>query len=219
MHPEFWHERWVQGRVGFHQPAVERYLTDYWTEVATPTEGGVFVPLCGKSLDLVWLRDRGYEVTGVELSDIAVQAFWMEHGIAARRRMTPKFDVYEAPRLRLLRGDFFDLTPSHLGSVAAVYDRAALISWSPDLRPRYAAHLTALMPAGAKTLLVTLEYEGPMQGPPFSVERGEVERLYSADHEIHELARRDILATDSHMQARGVSRLVEVCYRLVRRSA
>jgi thiopurine S-methyltransferase len=218
MQPDFWHERWTHGRIGFHQPTVEPWLTEYWTEIAPQRRGRVFVPLCGKSLDLVWLKDRGYDVTGIELSDIAIQAFWMEQGIAARRRMTPEFDVYDAPHLTLLRGDFFDLTPSRLGSVAAVYDRAALISWSPELRARYVDHLAALTRAGTTTLLITLEYDGPMHGPPFSVDRREVERLYLRDHEVHELSRRDILATEPRLRARGVSRLIEVCYRLVRRS-
>src|SRR5450631_1369486 len=200
MQPEFWHERWSQGRIGFHQPATERFLSEYWMQTALARGGRVFVPLCGKSLDLLWLRDRGYHVTGVELSDIAVQAFFMENGVAARRRVTPAFDVYEAANLELLRGDFFDLSAARLGPVAAVYDRAALISWSPQLRAPYVEHMTTLTPAGAATLLITLEYrQEQMPGPPFSVDRHEVVRLYSRDHEIQELARRDILAIEPRL--------------------
>jgi thiopurine S-methyltransferase len=219
MRPEFWHERWSAGRIGFHQSATDRLLSEYWAQAAAARGGRVFVPLCGKSLDLLWLRDRGYEVTGVELSDIAVQAFFLQNGIAARRRVTPVFDVYEAANLQLLRGNFFDLTTARLGPVAAVYDRAALISWSPELRAPYVEHITALTSAGATTLLITLEYrQAQMPGPPFSVDRHEVVRLYSRGHEIQELARRDVLASEPRMQARGVSKLVETCYRLVRRS-
>ena len=54
----------------------------------------------------------------------------------------------EADRLALYRGDFFQLTPSVLGDVAAAYDRAALISWQPPLREAYVRHLTSLMSPG-----------------------------------------------------------------------
>lgn len=219
MRPEFWHERWAEGRIGFHQSATDRLLSEYWAQTAAAPGGRVFVPLCGKSLDLLWLRDRGYEVTGVELSDIAVQAFFLENGIAARRRVSTEFDVYESANLQLLCGDFFDLTTARLGPVAAVYDRAALISWSPELRAPYVEHLTALTPTGAATLLITLEYcQAQMPGPPFSIDRHEVVRLYSRDYEIQELARRDVRPIEPRMQARGLSELVEACYRLVRRS-
>ncbi|MEA2773553.1 MAG: thiopurine S-methyltransferase, partial [Acetobacteraceae bacterium] len=89
MQPEFWRDRWFRGQIGFHQPAVERYLEEHWADLDTVKGSCVFVPLCGKSLDLLWLRDIGHGVIGVELSDIAVQAFCMENGIPARRRLTP----------------------------------------------------------------------------------------------------------------------------------
>jgi len=220
MHPEFWHERWAGDRIGFHQPSVAAALIAEWETVVGDRAGCAFVPLCGKSLDLVWLRARGHEVAGVELSDIAVQAFLMEQGIPARRTPARIFDTYEADNLRLYRGDFFDLTAARLGPVAAVYDRASLISWAPELRGRYVDHMQSLTSEGVPTLLVTLEYpQAEMHGPPFSVDRREVERLYLPRHEVHELSRRDILATEPRLQARGLSRLVETCYRLLARSA
>ena len=94
----------------------------------------MFVPLCGKSLDLLWLRERDHSVTGVELSAVALESFCMEHGVPARRRVLEHFDVYEAAGLRLFRGDFFALTPELLGPVSAVFDRAALISGHRNAR-------------------------------------------------------------------------------------
>ncbi len=173
-----------------------------------PKSCRVLVPLCGKSLDLLWLRDQGYSVIGVELSDIALQAFCMENGVPARRRRLPEFDLYAAPNLELYRGDFFSVDLPMLGNVAAVYDRAALISWAPALRVPYVEHLAMLTQPGTGTLLITLEYaQGQMAGPPFSVDGDEVQRLYSPHHVIRELARRDVLANEPRMRARGVTRV------------
>jgi thiopurine S-methyltransferase len=218
MQPEFWRDRWRTGQIGFHRTQIDRYLREHWPELGLVPTSRVFVPLCGKSQDLLWLRDRGHSVVGVELSDIALQAFCMENGIPARRRTTPDFDLYEAPNLELFCGDFFALTPVNLRNIAAVYDRAALISMTPDLRERYARHMATLTPAGAETLLITLEYpQAQAAGPPFSVPTAEVERLYADHHAIQELSRQDVLASEPKMRARGVTELFEVCYRLTRR--
>jgi thiopurine S-methyltransferase len=219
MQPEFWHERWRTGQIGFHQPAVDRNLTRHWPNLRLAGGSRVLVPLCGKSLDMLWLRDQGHWVIGVELSATALEAFCMENGIPARRRVEKDFDVYEAADIELHRGDFFGLTTAMLGAVAAVYDRAALISWSPELRASYALHLAALMSPGTQMLLVTLEYrEGQKSGPPFSVQGAEVRRLYSPQFTIEEIAREDVSAAETRMRStRGITELFEVCYRAVRR--
>ena len=217
MQPEFWHDRWRTGQVGFHQAAVDRHLAEYWPRFELPAASRVFVPLCGKSLDLKWLQDRGHTVTGVELSAVALESFCLENGIPARRRSLGDFDVYEAQGLRLFRGDFFALTPEILGPVVAVYDRAALISWTPELRETYVAQLTALTGPGTNTLLITVEYpQQQMSGPPFSVSADDVGRLYARHHEIRELGRHDILADEARLRARGLGELHAVCYQLTR---
>jgi len=156
-------------------------------------------------------------VAGVELSTVALESFCMEHGVPAKRRLLDDFDVYEAPKLRLFRGDFFALTPELLGPIPAVYDRAALTSWIPELRAAYVKHITALTNPGTQTLLVTMEYpQEQMKGPPFSVAADEVDRLYAQHHEIRPLARQDVLANEPRLRSRGVTELHEVCYRLTR---
>ena len=218
MRPEFWLDRWSQGRIGFHQTKVEPCLKLFWRTLNLESGSRVFVPLCGKSLDLVWLADIGHEVFGVELSAVATEGFFTENGIPARRHAGNGFDRFEAPFLNLLCGDFFDLTPEILGDVKAVYDRAALISWAPGDRATYVEHLTAIIPKSTTILLIALEYpQAERIGPPFSVDAGEISRLFAKSHDIDELMRSDVLAGEPKMVARGISSMFEVCYRLVRR--
>lgn len=217
MQPEFWHERWRAGQIGFHQSAVDRNLRRYWPMLNLGRGSRVFVPLCGKSLDMIWLRDQGHAVVGVELSATAVEAFCTEHGISPKQRVQGDFDICESANLELLRGDFFALTPALLGDAAAVYDRAALISWASELRSAYVEHLAELVRSGTQMLLITLEYaQDQMSGPPFSVQGDEVRRLYSPNFKIEEIARGDILASEPRLRKRGVTELLEVCYHLVR---
>jgi thiopurine S-methyltransferase len=217
MQPDFWHERWRDGRIGFHQDKTAPALEKFWPNLDLPDGCSVFVPLCGKSLDMLWLRQRAHNVVGNELSDLAIETFCMENAIPAQRSNLNGFQEYRASNLSLLCGDFFQLKPSDIGSCRAVYDRAALVSWTPELRTRYVEHLAELTHGGCQTLLITVEYpQAEAAGPPFSVDAECVHRLYSAHHEIRRLHHEDILAEDPRMRARGVTQLHAACYHLTR---
>jgi len=219
MNPGFWHERWQRNEIGFHQQEINAHLQDYWAQLAVPAGGQVFVPLCGKSRDLLWLRARGYTVLGVELSPIAVRDFFAENALTPQITLQGSFERHEADGLAILCGDFFDLTPELLQAVAGVYDRASLIALPPELRQRYAKHSATILPAGAGTLLVTMEYpQHEMSGPPFAVREDEVRRLYENGYTVTCLFSKDILAENPRFRERGLNALAEKVYRLVPRS-
>ncbi|MCG3202924.1 MAG: Thiopurine S-methyltransferase [Gammaproteobacteria bacterium] len=218
MNHEFWLERWERGETGFHQQAVHRYLPRYWPSLALPPGAGVFVPLCGKSRDMLWLRDAGFEVTGVELSRKAAQAFAEENGLTAMsRRREGDFEHFHGGGISLLVGDFFDLRPGHIDGVAAAFDRAALVALPAPARAAYAAHMAALLPAGAQTLLVTLDYDqAQMDGPPFPVTAAEVRALYAGSNRVELLQSEEIIQDEPKFRSRGLTSLAETAWRLRR---
>jgi thiopurine S-methyltransferase len=219
MNPNFWHERWQRNEIGFHQPEINAHLQDFWAQLAVPAGGLVFVPLCGKSRDLLWLRARGHAVLGVELSPIAVRDFFAENALTPQVTRLGAFERYETDGLAVLCGDFFGLTPALLQGVAGVYDRASLIALPPELRTRYAGHNAAILPSAAGTLLVTMEYaQNEMSGPPFAVREDEVRRLYEKRYTVTCLFSKDILAENPRFRERGLSALTEKVYRLAPRS-
>ncbi|MBI5437701.1 MAG: hypothetical protein HY936_01890 [Nitrosomonadales bacterium] len=128
MKKDFWLERWERKEIGFHQSEINPYLRQYWQELHLARDKNVFVPLCGKSSDLLWLRKQGHPVLGVELSAIAAQAFFEENSYTPHRFPGGKFDCYEAGGIRILCGDFFDLSKDDMAKVSAVYDRASLVA-------------------------------------------------------------------------------------------
>lgn len=218
MKKEFWLERWEKAEIGFHQDEINPYLLQYWQEIAPAKGGEVFVPLCGKSLDMVWLRQQGCTVLGVELSAIAVQDFFRENGQTPTHASSGKFDSCEADGIRILCGDFFDLGKEDMAKVSAVYDRASLVALPPEMRERYARHLVEILPPATKILLVTFDYpQVEMDGPPFAVSVSEVEALYSQYAEVHLLAQADVLAQNPRFQQRGLSRLQENIFLLTLR--
>lgn len=233
MTPEFWHQRWQCGEIGWHSATINRHLNDHWPRLGVATTARVLVPLCGKSLDLLWLAARGHRVLGVELSPIAVEAFFRENGLEPRvTDLAPlPFVRWAVDEIEVLAGDFFELAPELLrhpdgGGVGAIYDRAALIALPPALRPGYAVHLGRLLRAAGETasppvsLLVSLDYDqARMQGPPFAVTEAEVHGLFGAGFHIDKLADFDALAENPRFAERGLDRLREHVYRLSLRSA
>jgi thiopurine S-methyltransferase len=176
MQPDYWLERWRLGRIGFHRADANPRLVEHHERALGPTIR-VLVPLCGKSADLEWLAVQGHEVVGIELSELAAQAFFAERHIAPDRREQATLVAYSHGAITILVGDFFEATPEVTGYCDGVYDRAALIALPPELRLRYAAHLPSLLAPKARQLLVTLDYDAE-GGPPFRVPPDEPPRLY-----------------------------------------
>lgn len=217
MDPAFWHQRWRDNLIGFHLPGVNPGLEAYWPQLPVETGAPVFVPLCGKSLDMLWLAER-HPVTGVELSPIAVEAFFTENGLQYKEAQEGSFTVCESERIRILCGDFFDLQSEQLTHTRAVYDRASLIALPPDMRSRYVSHLETLLPADAEMLLITLDYpQAQMDGPPFSVSASEVQDLFGAGWSIDLLHADDVLAHEARFRERGLTRMTENVFYLQRR--
>jgi len=210
MKKEFWLERWERSEIGFHQNEINPHLRRHWQELHRSMTGEVFVPLCGKSLDMMWLRQQGCNVLGIELSSLAIEDFYNENGLAPSQSNIGKFQSYQAGGVRILCGDFFDLSKEDLANISAVYDRASLVALPPDIRERYAQHLVNILKPGTQILLITFDYpQLEMQGPPFAVSVKVVEALYSKYADIRMLAQEDVLAQNPRFKQRGVSRMEE----------
>lgn len=217
MHHEFWHERWQTGQIGFHQSNVHPFLARWWPELGLASGTRVYVPLCGKSLDMAWLARRGHRVAGSELSPIAIREFFSEQGLSPSQGHVGSFVRHASGPYEILEGDALELTAAELGTIGAVYDRAALIALPPDLRTRYAASLARLLPAGARGLLVAFEYPQEMKGgPPFSVEAAEVHRLFAPAFAVREVERRDVIAESPKFAELGIPALYETAFLLER---
>lgn len=215
MEPDYWQRRWAEGRIGWHQAEANALLREQWPTLSLADDSLVFVPLCGKSEDMAWLAAQGHRVLGVELSRDACNAFFAEHGLVPEVSMHGPFQHYRSERVELLAGDVFDLSAKDLADCSASYDRAALIALPASMRERYVEHVLGKLPAGCRSLLVTLEYpQDEKEGPPFSIDHAEVERLFASHWDIELLERRDILAREPTFQADGVTRLHTAAYRL-----
>lgn len=218
MDPDFWLQRWRDGRTGFHQQRPTPWLLEYWPTLSLAPGSQVLVPLAGKSLDLIWLAAQGHRVLGVELSPLAVAQFFAEHELTPQLSETRYGHHYRAGDIELICGDVFGLDAEVLAGCAAIYDRAALIALPPELRRRYVDEIYGQLPADCRGLLITLDYpQHEKSGPPFAVPETEVRERHGRDWDVAMLERRDVLAEQPGFVAEGVSSLETVVYGLARK--
>lgn len=218
MEAKIWQERWATNQIGFHQFQVNPYLQRHWSTLALDDGAKVFVPLCGKSLDMKWLAECGHRVMGVEVSDKAVEAFFSEQGLTPRIDQKGLFKVYQAGLIEVWCGDFFALDARAVADCTGLYDRAALIALPEQMRPGYTEHLDTLLAPGCEGLLITVDYDQAQRaGPPFAVPDKEVQSLLGPRWKVVTLQERDILSESSKFKADGVTRLDERVYRLTKR--
>jgi len=212
---QHWLDRWRENRIGFHETSVNQYLENYLPQLALPAGATVFMPLCGKAVDINWLAQQGHEVIGIELSQLAVEAFFEENSLDYERVVSDRFTVYTSGKIRLLQGDFFDLRNDDLSSCDFIYDRAALIAMELADRPRYYTHMLSVIPRASSMLLITLEYDqSEMTGPPFSVPTDEVYRYYSAAFAVNLLESNEIVDERPRWRKVGLSALRESVFHL-----
>lgn len=213
MEAAFWHERWQRQETAFHLDRVNPMLERHVDALGLMAGDSVFVPLCGASLDLPWLVEKGFNVIGVELSELAVAQLFNEHGLKPSLETLGDIKRWQAGALTIFQGDLFSLTSDMTGPVTAVYDRAALIALPPDMRHRYVQHTNSITPMTRRTLLITLEYDPTvMNGPPFSVVEEDVHSYFAEDFSVTRLSNDDIVDRVPRFREKGHQWLREPVY-------
>ncbi|SDZ91486.1 thiopurine S-methyltransferase [Microbulbifer marinus] len=184
MEANFWHRKWADNEIGFHASEANPLLVKYFSELSLAENSRVFVPLCGKTLDIGWLLANGYRAVGAELSRLAIEQLFEELGVEPAIAQIGNTLHFSAEAIDIFVGDIFDLSADTLGKVDAIYDRAALVALPEEMRKRYSEHLLEIT-HGAPQLLITFEYDQSLQpGPPFSISNAEVERHYGDHYQL-----------------------------------
>ncbi len=184
MDAPFWNDRWNKNEIAFHQSEGNPLLPKHFKELALPKNARIFVPLCGKTGDLIWLHSRGYQVVGIEWVEAAIEQFYAEHGMTPTiSQKNGSLTHYHAEHIDLFVGDVFDLKPETLGQVDAIYDRAALVALPEETRNHYAQHVMTITNHAPQLLLTFVYDQQEMEGPPFSISQEEVTRHYSKIYE------------------------------------
>ncbi len=192
MDADFWHNKWTRGEVGFHEGAPNALLMAHVSRLNLTKGQRIFLPLCGKTVDIFWLLDAGYRVVGAELSKLAVDELFTTLNVEPEISQQGDLLHYSASGIDVFVGDIFLLTQKQLGPVDAIYDRAAMVALPKIMRARYAAHLIEITQS-AQQLLIAFDYDQTqLNGPPFAVIESELKSLYAEAYQLKAQEKRSV---------------------------
>ena len=209
---EFWHNRWATEQIGWHKPEFNDLMVKHWPNLHLPQHAEVLVPLCGKSLDMVWLSEQGHTVVGLELVEQAVQSFFKERELVPEQRNTDRHVRYTCPPFSILQGDLFELEANTV-QADAWYDRAAMIALPNSMRAAYVEQLRLQTKPGAAGLLITFAYTaGRDDGAALCVARSRRATFVSTGFNVEQLER---MALEDE-RGRGLSSITSSVFKITR---
>ncbi|MDX1638772.1 MAG: thiopurine S-methyltransferase [Balneolaceae bacterium] len=206
MELSYWRSRWQNNKTGWHLDQVYPPLKSNWQRLSVSRGGRALVPLCGMSHDLRWLAEQGVQVTGVEISELAIRRFFEEAGREYQTRPAGSFTIYESGNIKLWQGDFLSLEPEMLPAFNLIYDRAALVALPRSQRKRYAGLIREISTETTEMLLSSFEYpQEEMNGPPFAVWEDEIHAYYGQRFHIELVSEESMLEHVPKFRQRGLS--------------
>lgn len=212
MSNKSWKNKWKKNDIGFHQPSTNPLLRRFLPQLKLPANEKILVPLCGKSHDMDLMADDGYHVMGIELSKIAIQAYFDARRVKPSQEKRGRFIVWRERNIEIWCGDIFDLTENELSQIKMLYDCASLTAFPSISRPRYVQHFHEKLSRQSQILLMTTESPDERQFNSVLTIDSEVKALYENNYHIQLLHGQKSLTTDPEYPNDSMSMMEEKVY-------
>ncbi|KAK3103080.1 hypothetical protein FSP39_016310 [Pinctada imbricata] len=166
----------------------------------------IFVPLCGKSVDMKWLYDQGHEIVGIEGAETAVQQFFDESKISFTTSSIKDgiLKLYQSDdgRIRLYVGNYYNIDMTGENNFLFIWDRGSLEAIDKSDREKYVKLMTSLMSPGCRLLLEVADRDDDM-GPPFCIDKEEITNLFGSCSSVEYLEKEDTSKETSAIFKKG----------------
>lgn len=164
--PAFWNERFERGFMPWDQAGVQSAFRSF---AERHSGASVLIPGCGSAYEAAVLAGQGRALRAIDFSPAAVAA--------AQQQLGPQYAHL------VEQADFFTYQPPFVPGW--IFERAFLCALPLARRPDYAQRMADLLPAGA--LLAGFYFIGATpSGPPFGIERAELDGLLTPHFELIE---------------------------------
>ncbi|XP_022089605.1 thiopurine S-methyltransferase-like isoform X2 [Acanthaster planci] len=151
-------------------------------------------------------------VVGVELSTLAIEAFFKENQVdftTSHVEGLSDAELYksEDDSIQIYKANFFDLNRDILGEFDCAWDRGAFVSLPREDQERYADPLGSVLKPKGRYLLEAVEYDqSKMNGPPFSTPLELIQQLFAVGWSIEPLEVKD--GTDDRWRSKGLDVMI-----------
>lgn len=218
MEHKFWHKKWEKNEIGFHLDSYNPILTKHWIDFKSNFSklGSVLIPLCGKSKDILFFSDMGLKVTGVELSEDAIIAFFKENNLAYNVSIVNNSKLYSCLEkdIQIFNCDILTLSHKDLGKVEMIYDRASIVALPQKIRTDYVKWIHEIKNNETKVFMNVFEFDAP-NGPPFSITLSDIKNYFSDSFTVTLIESIDIEAHKIQIHKNDISWLKSQIYFLL----
>lgn len=166
MTPDDWRKSWQDGdSTFFHSDNLSPIFLKMKEEIINGKDHAkVFVPFCGKVLEMKWLAENGHVVVGVEVSEDGIKQFFEENKLPyiTKEIQTVSGTLYECTDktmcLKLYCCSFYDFKPEVENNFDAVWDSAAFQASNKADRKQYVSIIHSVLKTNGKVFMAVDEF-------------------------------------------------------------
>lgn len=210
----FWQQHWSDGQTAFHLDDIHPDLQVFLPVLSLELGDTVFVPLCGRTLDIGYLLNVGYNVIAIEMVEYAVQQLFNQLSIVPEVSGWKQGKCYRADHLTVYVGNYFDLSSDECAEVSAIYDRAALAAMPYKLQQRYCQHLGDITVYAKQLVIASAFDQTKMQGPPFTITPQHIQQYYGQHYTIELLNEIETIKEEMDFQKQQLDSFIRRTYLL-----
>lgn len=186
-----WKECWNTPNVEFHNPQLNELFVKYHQRMLTRPGMRIFVPLCGKAVEMKWLVDHGHKVVGLEAAPVPCKAFFEENGIPYNVKEMKGIhgEKYESldHNIVIYSCDFFLFTADICGEFDGIWDSGGLNSMDVEDREAYIRRIRTLMGKGCVNLTEFVNFDKSMVDITWSMTKEELQKVFGEGFIVEDL--------------------------------
>lgn len=198
---EYWENRYKCNAIQWHidevHPQLLRYLSELTQQGADNPENAekklkFFLPLCGKSKDIPFLVNLGFDVFGVEAVPSVIQEFSQQNKLDLVYDESRFLYHNKGETLKIYCGDLFKCPIEEYGPFDCVWDRASFIALDYSFRPAYLDMMKRAIALGKqhdfRYLLQSVKFDkNNFAGPPRCVDSQDIDEFYRSWADVTQL--------------------------------
>jgi SAM-dependent methyltransferase len=162
----FWNEKYNNNQTGWDTKNAHPVFTELLDNSDFLKLGKILIVGCGKGYDAVIAAQKGYEVTAIDFSTLAIN-------------FAKQLSVESKVNINFLNEDIFTLGDDFIESFDFVYEYTTYCAINPERRNEFAKKISSLIKINGRLITILFPIDEREGGPPFSIDVKEFYKNFS----------------------------------------